>query len=94
MLREHYIEEARIQRLEQAAWTIIYRYEKLLHDAENKDLEQEIAAFGLAQDEKLKPANELSGRNADKMQMKMNASRQAMRDKMRHSTERAVTKKK
>jgi len=39
------MDEARAERLKQAAWTVIYRYEKLLHESENKQLENEISDY-------------------------------------------------
>jgi hypothetical protein len=45
VVRSGYVAEARRERLKQAAWTLIYRYEKLLHENENKELETEIAEF-------------------------------------------------
>lgn len=41
-IRRQYFEEARSERLKQSAWAVIYRYEKLLHESENKQIEKEM----------------------------------------------------
>ncbi len=44
-IRRQYFEEARAERLKQSAWAVIYRYEKLLHESENKPIDKEMSDF-------------------------------------------------
>lgn len=69
-IRKQYYEEARAERLKQAAWAVIYRYEKLLHESENKQLENEMTDYARKLDKeerkKMKKGREERGSAGEK----------------------------